>query len=59
MKEQTRNVNKIINHYIMETKILAIDKTLYEEALRYASSKGTDLTTLVACHESHECHESH
>lgn len=31
----------------METKALAIDKALYEEAQRYASSKGTDLTTLV------------
>lgn len=31
----------------METKTLAINKTLYEEAQRYASSKGTDLRTLV------------
>ena len=27
----------------METKTLEIDKALYEEAQRYASSKGTDL----------------
>lgn len=31
----------------METKALEIDKALYEEAQRYASSKGTDLRTLV------------
>ena len=58
----------------METKTLAIDKALYEEAQRYASSKGTDLTTLVeaylrsllknegegviSSHPSHESHES-
>lgn len=59
MKKQTRNVNKIFIYHIMETKTLAIDKTLYEEAQRYASRKGTDLTTLVSCHKSHECHESH
>ena len=54
---------------------MAIDKALYEEAQRYASSKGTDLTTLVeaylrsllknegegviSSHPSHESHESH
>lgn len=57
----------------METKALAIDKALYEEAQRYASSKGTDLTTLVEDYlrsllknegedgviSSHPSHESH
>ena len=31
----------------METKTLERDKALYEEVQRYASSKGTDLRTLV------------
>lgn len=31
----------------METRTLAIDKELYEEAQRFANSKGADLTKLV------------
>ena len=31
----------------METRILDIDKELYEEAQRFANSKGADLTKLV------------
>ena len=31
----------------METKALTLDKYLFEDAQRYASRKGTDLTKLV------------
>lgn len=31
----------------METEVLTLDKYLFEDAQRYASSKGTDLTKLV------------
>ena len=38
--------NIIIGHN-METKALTLDKYLFEDAQRYASRKGTDLTKLV------------
>lgn len=40
-------LTRLLFTHIMETKTLEIDKPLYEEAQRYASSKGTDLRTLV------------
>ena len=40
-------LTRLLFTHIMETKTLEIDKALYEEAQRYASSKGTDLRTLV------------
>ena len=38
--------NIIIKHY-METKALTLDKYLFEDAQKYASRKGTDLTKIV------------
>ncbi|WP_308230744.1 DUF6364 family protein [uncultured Prevotella sp.] len=40
-------LTRLLFTHIMETKTLEIDKALYEEVQRYASSKGTDLRTLV------------
>ena len=66
-------LTRLLFTHIMETKTLEIDKALYEEVQRYASSKGTDLTTLVEDYlrsllknegedgviSSHPSHESH
>lgn len=40
-------LTRLLFTHIMETKTLERDKALYEEVQRYASSKGTDLRTLV------------
>lgn len=40
-------LTRLLFTHIMETKTLEIDKALYEEVQRYASSMGTDLRTLV------------
>ena len=40
-------LTRLLFTHIMETKTLEIDKARYEEVQRYASSKGTDMRTLV------------
>lgn len=40
-------IKDILIYNKMETRTLAIDKELYEEAQRFANSKGADLTKLV------------
>lgn len=40
-------IKDILIYNKMETRTLAIDKELYEEAQRFANSKGADLTILV------------
>lgn len=39
-------IKDILIYNKMETRTLAIDKELYEEAQRFANSKGADLTKL-------------